>query len=141
MARRTMRSEVAIGPPWSSLSGSWARSWGRLCLFTLSQQPVQSPQFPSRVRRASHGLLGNKPVSTENDIVLLNHFVNACGGYGEEAIFQALDPGFLPQIPERKFQVLVRASQQTFHLNDAEIGRASCRERGESAEGAVSGEE
>src|SRR2546428_13988582 len=94
MARRTMRSEVAIGPPWSSLSGSWARSWGRLCLFTLSQQPVQSPQFPSRVRRASHGLLGNKPVSTENDIVLLNHFVNACGGYVGAAPFSSREPQF-----------------------------------------------
>src|SRR2546427_12095472 len=112
MARRTMRSEVAIGPPWSSLSGSWARSWGRLCLFTLSQQPVQSPQFPSRVRRASHGLLGNKPVSTENDIVLLNHFVNACGGYGEGANFSGGPPGVLPPRSEGDIHGLGRGAQR-----------------------------
>src|SRR6059036_161104 len=86
----------------------------------LSQQPVQLPQFHGRVRSSSHCLLGNKPVAAENDIVLLDDFVNACGGYGDETIFQALNPGFLPQIPERKFQVLGRASQQTFHLNDAD---------------------
>jgi len=84
------------------------------CLLTLSQQPVQLPQLHDRVRRASHGVFGNKTVAAENDIVLLEHFVNACGGYSKETIFQALDPGFLPQIPERKFQVLGRASQQTF---------------------------
>src|SRR2546428_5136729 len=119
MARRTMRSEVAIGPPWSSLSGSWARSWGRLCLFTLSQQPVQSPQFPSRVRRASHGLLGNKPVSTENDIVLLNHFVNACGGYGEEALFPGPHPRVFPPKTQRKIQGLGRGSPQTVPFHNA----------------------
>src|SRR3989442_7017138 len=111
MARRTMRSEVAIGPPWSSLSGSWARSWGRLCLFTLSQQPVQSPQFPSRVRRASHGLLGNKPVSTENDIVLLNHFVNACGGFGGGGHFSAPQPSVFSPVTKREIPSLGQGYQ------------------------------
>src|SRR5436309_15520978 len=95
--------------------------------------PPQHLAFPlsylrqkSSVERLENGLIAITAAGVdkviEQNLVLLDHFVNACGGYGDETIFQALNRGFLPKVRERKCEVLGWESQQTLHLNEADSG-------------------
>src|SRR5437762_5970896 len=115
-----LETSIAVEPLRREAASSLTRGLSRNVICDASSQQRDHFELLGRIWRATRCFLGDKPVTPEDDIVLLDDFVNACGGNGKETVLQALDPGFLPQIPERKFQVLGRASQQTFHLNDAD---------------------
>ena len=61
----------------------------------------------------------------EDDLVPLDDFVHTGDGNGQQAVVQPLNPAFLPQVPQMKFQVRGRTSQQPFHLDEAAAAKTA----------------